>query len=240
MVRGVVVPLVTPFRRDLSIDFDAVRWLVRRQAEAGVSGIFPYSTTGEFVHLTPDEGVELTRVVLEEVGGRVQVLPGIGANCTDASVELGLRMRNLGADGVIALPPFFFKPSREGLRLHFSRIAERVDLPVIVYNIPSATGVNIPVDLYAELAEEHSNVVGAKVTYDSVSYLRRLIQTVREVRRDFSVLTGMDDLLLANLALGGDGGIMALANVAPQIHVSVWRAWEEGDLARAVSEFRRL
>lgn len=237
---GVITPLITPFNRDLSIDFEALEWLVNYHVRSGVNGVFPYSTTGEFVHLTVEEGLKLVEKVVEVVDGRVWVIPGISANCTDHSVELGVKVKDLGVDGAIITPPYFFKVGRDKLKLHFSKVAEKVDLPVIVYNIPSATGINIPVELYVELAEEHENITGAKVTYDSISYLKMLIREVKSVRRDFTVLTGLDYQLLDTLLMGGNGGIMALANVAPKIHVEVFKSWTSGDLKTAHEYFKKL
>lgn len=237
---GVITPFITPFKEDLSIDVDAAKWLARYQAEHGVHGVFPNSTTGEFVHLKKEESIEITKAVLEEVGGKVWVIPGISTNCTEHSIELGRIFKDLGVDGVIVTPPFFFKVGRERLKLHFSRIAEKIDLPIIVYNIPATTGINIPVDLYVELAKEYNNIVGAKVTYDSLAYFRKLISSVKSVRKDFAVLTGIDDFLLPVLMMGGDGGIMALANVAPQIHRAIYDAWTENNLAKAYEEYKKL
>lgn len=232
--------MITPFREDLELDLDALKWLVGHQVKGGVHGVFPNSTTGEFVHLRKEEAIKLTEVLLEEAGEKLWVIPGISDNSTDRAIELGLKFKDMGVDGVIVTPPFFFKIDRERLKLHFSRIAAKLELPIIVYNIPSTTGINIPVELYAELSTEHSNVVGAKVTLDSVSYLRKLIDSVKSVRKDFSVLTGMDNLLLFNLMMGGDGGITALANLTPRLHRAVYDAWIEGDIARAHEENRKL
>jgi len=237
---GVISPFVTPFRRDLSLDLDAVRWLARYQAERGVHGVFPNSTTGEFVHLRESEALELTRAVVEEVGGDVWVIPGITANCTEHAIELGRRFLDMGVDGLVVAPPYFFKPGRDELKKHFSRIAERLDAPIILYNIPSTTGINLSIDLVTELAREHSNIVAAKVTFESFTYLRKLIKEVKSVRSDFAVLTGLDEMLLPTLMMGGDGGIMGLANVAPQIHRAVYDAWSEGDVVRAYAAWRRL
>ncbi|MEM0458042.1 MAG: dihydrodipicolinate synthase family protein [Sulfolobales archaeon] len=237
---GVITPLITPFKEDLSIDLEAVRWLVRYQVSKGVHGIFPNSTTGEFVHLRKEESIDLTRTVIEEVGGKTWVLPGISSNYTDHSIELGLLFKDLGVDGVIITPPFFFKISGGRLKLHFSRVAEKIDIPIIIYNIPAMTGINIPVSLYVELAKEYSNVVGAKITYDSYTYLRELIFEVKNARKDFAILTGLDDLLLPVLMMGGDGGIMALANLAPQIHRAVYDAWLRGEIERAYREYKKL
>jgi 4-hydroxy-tetrahydrodipicolinate synthase len=238
--RGIITPLITPFNEKLEIDFDALRWLAHHQLRGGVHGIFPNSTTGEFVHLEREEAIRLTGALIEEVGGKIWVIPGISHNSTDKAVELGNIFKDMGVDGVIVTPPFFFKIDVRKLKLHFSRIADRVDLPIIIYNIPSLTGINVPIELYIELAQEHNNIAGAKVTYDSFSYLRRLIQGIKSVRKDFSVLTGMDDLLLFNLMMGGDGGITALANLTPSLHRSIYDAWENGDLRRALEENYKL
>lgn len=237
---GVITPFITPFKEDLSIDFEAIRWLARYQAERGVHGIFPNSTTGEFVHLKTEESIKITETVLEEVKDKVWVIPGISSNCTEHCIELGKAFMDLGVDGVIVTPPFFFKVSGKRLKLHFSKIAEKIDLPIIVYNIPSTTGINIPVELYEELASEYSNIAGAKITYDNLGYFRRLINRVKSIRRDFAVLTGIDYLLLPVLMMGGDGGIMALANVAPWIHRAVYDAWVKGDIAKAHEENKKL
>ncbi len=238
--RGIITPLITPFDEKLEIDFEALRWLAYHQLRGGVHGIFPNSTTGEFVHLEREEAIRLTEALIDEVGGKIWVIPGISHNSTDKAIELGSIFKDMGVDGVIVTPPFFFKIDAKKLKLHFSKIAERVDLPIIIYNIPSLTGINVPIELYIELAQEYNNIAGAKVTYDSFSYLRRLIQRMRSVRKDFSVLTGMDDMLLSNLMMGGDGGITALANVTPGMHRSIYDAWADGDLKRALDENHKL
>lgn len=236
---GVIVPTVTPFKEDLSLDLDALRWLISFLSESKVDGIFVNSTTGEFVHLTEDEMMEITEVSLDATEGP-KIISGISANRTEKVISLGKKMKDLGVDGAVLMPPFFFRLKEDWLLHHFTRIANSVDIPLIIYNIPSLTGNDIPISVYVKLAEEFSNVVGAKVTKDSVTYIRNLIRRVKEVRPDFSVLTGMDDHLLNTLALGGDGGIMALANVAPQIHVSILRSWRSGDIKEAVASFRKL
>jgi 4-hydroxy-tetrahydrodipicolinate synthase len=237
---GVISPFITPFREDFSIDVEGVKWLARYQVERGVHGIFPNSTTGEFVHLTRDEAILITRIVIEEVGDKAWVIPGISANYTEDSVNLGRIFRDMGVSGVIVTPPYFFKISAEKLKLHFSTILEKLDLPVIIYNIPATTGINIPINLYLELIREYSNLVGAKITYENFTYFRQLIQVVKGEKKDFAVLTGLDELLLPVLMMGGDGGIMALANVAPQIHRSIYNAFIKGDLRKALEEWHKL
>jgi 4-hydroxy-tetrahydrodipicolinate synthase len=237
-MQGIIVPMITPFKEDLSIDFEATEWLVERLERGEVDGIFPYSTTGEFVHLSEEEGVSLAEKVIDS-SKRAMILPGISSNSTDTSIRLGRRMKEIGANGVVVTPPFFFKLREEHLILHFSTIADKVDLPIILYNIPALTGNMISVSAVMKLAEEHSNIAGIKVTYDSISYMRNLME-VKSVRRDFSILTGLDDHLFNTLAIGGDGGIVACANIAPELHVSLYRSFRKGDLNKAVEVHRRI
>ncbi len=237
---GVITPFITPFNEKLELDLDAARWLARYQAKNGVHGIFPNSTTGEFVHLSSEEAQKLVEVILEEVGSRVWVIPGISANATHHCIALGKKFKDMGVHGVVVTPPFFFKLSIEGLYKHFSMVAQNLDIPIIVYNIPPLTGVNIPIELYVKLAEEYSNIVAAKVTFESFPYIRKLILEVKSIRKDFAVLTGLDEMLLPVLMMGGDGGIMALANAVPQLHRAIYDSYLAGDLTKAVEEYRKL
>jgi 4-hydroxy-tetrahydrodipicolinate synthase len=237
---GVITPLITPFSEDYSIDEEGLRWLVRYLIKKRVHGVFPNSTTGEFVHLTKEEALRITEITLEESGGNIWVIPGISSNYTEHCIELGRAFKDLGVDGVIVTPPYFFKIDHERLKIHFSKILEKIDLPVIIYNIPSATGINISISLYKELSKEYNNLAGAKVTYENFIYLRQLIQMVKSERRDFAVLTGLDEMFLPLLMLGGDGGIMALANVFPEIHRAIYDSYMSGDLLKALEEWRKL
>lgn len=240
MFKGVIVPLITPFNEDYSIDFVGLEWLVKFLVEKGVDGIFPYSTTGEFVHLKYDEGIRIVERIMEIIDRKVKIIPGISANSTLNCIDLGKVMEDLGVDGVIATPPFFFKLNEDQLFEHFSSIAKKIDLPIIVYNIPSLTGNFISIKLYRRLAEEYSNIAGAKITYDSVSYMRDLIFELKATRKDFSILTGLDDLLLNTLILGGDGGIMACANFAPEIHITLYRSFIRGEYDVALEMHKKL
>ncbi len=231
--KGIIVPLITPFTKDLSLDIDAAKWLARYLSKEGIDALFPCSTTGEYVHLSRDECIELTKAILEEVRGRTKVIPGITANTTIHVIELGKAMKDLGVDGVVVSTPYYFKISRDMLKDYFSKVAEKVDLPIMIYNIPQFTGINIPVELYRELATEYSNIVSAKITYDSLSYLRSLIANVRSIRKDFTVLTGLDDHILPALVLGADGGVVATAHIAPKVYKDLYNAWISGDISEA-------
>jgi Dihydrodipicolinate synthase/N-acetylneuraminate lyase len=179
--------MVTPFRPDGSLDVDAFQWLAKRLVSAGVDGLFPNSTTGEFVHLTAEEAERLVRTAVAVAPAEVMVLPGVSSNRTEDSVRMARSFVNLGADGVVVLPPFFFRGGEEVMYRHLSEVAKAVDVPVVIYNNPINTGVVVPVSVYVRLAQEFSNVSAAKVTYADFSYLLELIREVKAVRKDFSV-----------------------------------------------------
>jgi len=238
--RGLIVPLITPFKKDLSVDFEGLRWLLSKLVESGVDGVFPSSSTGEFVHMTLEEIKEVNKFTVECVGGRVSVLAGATANSTDHVLDIARAARDSGADGIIVTTPFYFKHSQETLWKHFSIIAEKSDIPVVLYNNPGMTGVVIPPDLVAKLAEEYSNVVGIKVTYDDVKYFMKVIDSVKNLRRDFSVLTGSAYMLLTALALGGDGAVAAIGNAYPKTLREVYTRWLDGDRGGAAAAFERV
>jgi 4-hydroxy-tetrahydrodipicolinate synthase len=236
---GIIVPMITPFTEDYKVDLEGLEWLVRFLEDSGVHGLFPASTTGEFVHLTREErDLVVERVI--EAHRYTPVLPGVTANSTLEAIELARKYVDLGADGVIAAPPYYFKPRREGLLRHFSMLAEKVDSPILIYNIPSLTGNPVDVDLLLELASEYSNVVGVKITYPDLTYLRRVIIELKSLDREFSILTGIADLLLPNLMAGGDGGIVALANFAPKLLIELYNTYMENDCHTAVKVWRRI
>jgi 4-hydroxy-tetrahydrodipicolinate synthase len=238
-LEGVVVPMVTPYASDFSLDLEATRWLSSNLSSRGVAGIFVNSSVGEFVHLSRDEVIKLTRQVIEAKGGGVKVMGGVSANYTEDAVSLGKALVDVGVDAIVATTPFYFKVGPEALIRHFSIIADKVDVPLIIYNIPIFTGIEIPLSVYVKLLE-HQNVVGTKVTVDSLDYMRRLVLRLKPIRRDFSIMTGFDDYLLPLLLMGGDGGVMGLANAVPQVHLSVYRSWKEGKLREASEEWRKL
>lgn len=240
MFKGVIVPLITPFKEDYTIDYSALKWLVQYLVSREVNGLFPVSTTGEFIHLSFEEKIAITKTVVEEVSGKVKIIPGASENTTLMVLKLAKEYADLGVDGVVVTPPYYFKYDFNGLWRHYSVIAEKTDLPILMYNIPSLTGNNIPIELVIKLAREYPNIVGIKVTYDSLSYMRRLILAVKQERKDFSVLTGSSDYLLPTLILGGDGGILALAHIAPRICTGIVKAWKDREYEKAFDLYIKL
>lgn len=236
MFSGVIVPMITPFREDYTVDYEGLEALVKYLVEEGVDGLFPVSTTGEFPHLSFKEALEIVRKTVEYGGDKTRIIPGATANTPLQVLEYVKAYEDLGVDGVIVAPPYYYRLGYEELREYYSVIAEKTSLPIIVYNIPGLTGNNIPVELLVELAREYSNIVGVKITYDSISYMRKTVMKVKEARQDFTVLTGLDDYLLPTLMLGGDGGVMACANFAPRIHLELVRAWYNRDYSKAIEQ----
>ncbi len=240
MFKGIITPLITPFKKNYEIDLNGVKWLIEHLIRGGVHGVFPISTTGESAHLTFEEKKSLIREVVNLVNGRSKVLPGVGTASTLETIELGRFAKDVGVDGVVVITPYFFKLRSEDLKKHYSLIAESLDIPIIIYHIPSITGVNLPVNVVKELALEYSNIVGIKITYDSLTYLKNVVDELKGVRRDFSILTGMDQYLLTTLMMGGDGGVLALSNVFPKLHVSIYEAWLRNDLLKAYKLYKDL
>ncbi len=237
-MRGVIVPLVTPFNGDYSVDFPALEEHLEYLQKAGVHGIFINATTGEFTSLSTEE-----RRVLAEKGRELVdsafYLVGTASTNTFEVIELTRHAQDIGADYAVIAPPYYCPLSDDALFMHYSMIAERTDIPIILYNIPSCANP-MSVSLIKRLALEYQNIAGIKETIDSINHIRDVILEVKGERRDFKVFTGLDQHFLNTLMLGGDGGIMACANFAPEIHLALFKAFEEKDFDKAVVYARKL
>jgi len=210
MFTGCGTALVTPFRRDLSLDEEAVRRLVRRQIEGGINFLVPCGTTGESPTLSHAEQRRVVQIAIEEARGRVPVLAGAGGNDTAHVIELAREFKALGADGILSVSPYYNKPTQEGLYQHFKAIAA-VALPIILYNIPGRTGVNIEPATLKRLAEI-DNIIGVKEASGNISQMAVILDNVPE---NFLVLSGDDGITLSLLALGGRGLISVVSNEIP-------------------------
>ncbi|KAE9950537.1 dihydrodipicolinate synthase family protein, partial [Escherichia coli] len=171
---------------------------------------------------------------------RVPVLIGVGSPSTDEAVKLAQHAQAYGADGIVAINPYYWKVAPRNLDDYYQQIARSVTLPVILYNFPDLTGQDLTPETVTRLALQNENIVGIKDTIDSVGHLRTMINTVKSVRPSFSVFCGYDDHLLNTMLLGGDGAITASANFAPELSVGIYRAWREGDLATAATLNKKL
>ena len=238
-MRGCATALVTPFRGDGSVDLDGVRALAGRQLRAGVRLLVPCGTTGESVTMSAEERVAVVAAAVEvarQHGGRV--IAGTGSNSTSATVEQSVRARELGADAVLVVAPYYNKPTQEGLYQHFRTAAEAVaPLPVVIYNVPGRTSSNITAQTALRLAREVPNVVAVK---EASGNLAQIMEILRDRPKDFLVLSGDDALTLAMIALGADGLVSVASNEAPREMSRLIDAALAGDWAAARKLHYRL
>ncbi|MDH5021531.1 4-hydroxy-tetrahydrodipicolinate synthase [Halobacterium rubrum] len=227
---GVYPAMTTPLFDDGSIDFDRLREHARRLVDRGVDGVVPVGTTGESATLTHDEHVEVVEVVADEVGGEVPVIAGAGSNSTHEAVGLAGRSVDAGADALLLISPYYNRPEPAGMEAHYREVADRIDAPQIVYNVPSRTGRNVDVETVASLAS-HDRIVGYKAASGDVGRVSEVVERTRD--EAFSVLSGDDALTLPVCSVGGRGAISVTANVEPErVSGVVWSA-VEGDYERA-------
>jgi 4-hydroxy-tetrahydrodipicolinate synthase len=226
---GVGTALITPFRKDGSIDESAVRRLARRQVDAGVHFVSPCGTTGEAPTLSDREKVRVCQLVVEEVAGRVPVLAGAGGYNTREVIELIHELAGIGVDGILSVTPYYNKPTQEGLYQHYKAIAESTSLPIVLYNVPGRTGVNLEVQTVVRLSAI-PNIVGVK---EASGNLVQMSEIVAAVPGDFLLLSGDDPIAVAVMAIGGKGLISVASNAAPSEVVQMIELAEKGDFAGA-------
>ena len=226
---GVGTALVTPFTKDGSVDERAVRRLVRRQIDAGVHFVSPCGTTGEAPTLDRSEKLRIIQLVVDEARGRVPVLAGAGSYDTREVIALARELERIGVDGLLSVTPYYNKPTQEGLYQHFKAIAESTSLPIMLYNVPGRTGVNIEVRTVVRLSEL-PNIIAIKEASANVVQMSEIIAAVRE---DFLLLGGDDPLTVAVMAAGGRGIVSVASNVAPAEMVQIVEMAERGDFAGA-------
>lgn len=226
---GVGTALVTPFTKAGALDEAAVRRLGRRQIDAGIHFLVPCGTTGENPTLTPDERVRIVEILADEAAGKVPVLAGAGGYNTLDVIHLADAMRKAGATGLLSVSPYYNKPTQQGLYEHYQAIAESTPLPIILYNVPGRTGVNIEPATVARLSAI-PNIVGVKEASGNMS---QMCDVLRAVPRDFIVLSGDDALTLPLMAVGGRGVISVASNEIPAEMARMVEAAERGDFAAA-------
>ncbi|HZM94959.1 MAG TPA: 4-hydroxy-tetrahydrodipicolinate synthase [Vicinamibacterales bacterium] len=225
---GVGTALITPFTRDGSLDEAAVKRLARRQIEGGVHFLSPCGTTGEAPTLTHRDKLRVVELVVEEANGKVPVLAGAGGYDTREVIELARDMERVGADGLLSVTPYYNKPTQEGLYQHFKAIAEATPLPIVLYNVPGRTGVNMSADTTIRLSELR-NIVAIKEQPD----LPQMSTIISGAREDFIVLSGDDPVTVAVMAIGGKGVVSVASNEAPSEMAQIVELCEKGDFAAA-------
>ena len=236
MLKGSLVAIVSPMHEDGSLDLESFRSLLDWHIAQGTDGIVVVGTTGESPTVDVEEHCLLIRTAVEQVGGRIPVIAGTGANSTREAIELQAFAHKAGADMTLSVVPYYNKPTQEGLYRHFKAIAESVDLPLIMYNVPGRTVCDMTNDTALRLAQV-PNIVGIK---DATGNLERGADLVRRAPRDFAVYSGDDGTALALMLIGGDGVISVTANAAPRLMHEMCAAAASGDLARARSVNNKL
>jgi 4-hydroxy-tetrahydrodipicolinate synthase len=236
MFRGSLVATITPMRSDGSLDEKAYAEFVGWQIDEGTHGIVPVGTTGESPTLSHDEHKRVVDIAVEVAAGRVPVIAGAGSNSTAEAIDLARHAKRAGADATLVVTPYYNKPTQEGLYLHFKAIADAVELPMIIYNIPPRSVIDMTVETMARLAR-HPNIVGVK---DATANLARPLHTRRACGSGFCQLSGEDHTAVAFLAAGGDGCISVSANVAPRLCSEMQIAWQEGRVNDAIALQDRL
>jgi 4-hydroxy-tetrahydrodipicolinate synthase len=225
---GVGTALITPFANDGSLDEAAVKRLVKRQIDGGVHFLSPCGTTGEAPTLTHRDKLRVVELVVEEANGRLPVLAGAGGYDTKEVIELARDMERVGADGLLSVTPYYNKPTSEGLYQHFKAIADGTRLPIVLYNVPGRTGINMDVKTTVRLSQI-PNIVGVKAPGD----LPQVSEIISAAREDFIVLSGDDPVTVAHMAVGGKGVVSVASNEAPAEMAQIVELCEKGDYAAA-------
>lgn len=229
MIKGSIVAIVSPMREDGALDFDAYRRLIDWHVAEGTNAVVAVGTTGESPTVDPEEHGELIRVAVEAAKGRIPVIAGTGGNSTSEAIELTRHARSVGAAATLQVVPYYNKPTQEGLYRHFRAIAENVELPMILYNVPGRTVADLANDTTVRLSQV-PGIVGIK---DATGDLARAADLLKRLPANFAVYSGNDDSALALILMGGQGVISVTANVAPRGVAEMCKAALAGDFARA-------
>ena len=230
LFRGTGVALITPFKKDGSVDEQKLRELVEFQITNGTEAILPAGTTGESATLSHAEHQLVMEIVLDQANKRVPVIVGAGSNSTREAISLTGHAKSLGADGVLSVAPYYNKPTQEGFYRHYAAIAEAVDIPIVVYNVPGRTGSNINAETTVRMAEEIPNIYAVKEASGNVPQMMEILMGRPD---DFAVYSGDDQFAFTLVALGGDGIISVAANEVPQMFSDMIRFALAGDLVNA-------
>jgi 4-hydroxy-tetrahydrodipicolinate synthase len=230
MIKGSIVAIITPMHVDGSLDYDSLGRLVDWHIAEGTDGIVIVGTTGESATVTVEEHCALIKACVDRVAGRIPVIAGSGGNSTAEAIVLTRYAKEAGADATLQVVPYYNRPTQEGMYQHFKAIAEAVDLPVILYNVPGRTVADMSTETVLRLAAVR-NIIGIK---DATGNIGRGVDLLRQVPADFAVFSGDDPTAMALMLAGGKGNISVSANVAPRAMADMCRAAMTGDIARAI------
>jgi 4-hydroxy-tetrahydrodipicolinate synthase len=230
MFKGSIVALVTPFTKNNEIDEKTLEKLVHFHIKNGTDGIVPCGTTGEASTLNYEEHERVIEICIRAAQKRIPIIAGTGSNSTQEAIDMSLRAKEMGADGLLLVSPYYNRPTQKGLHLHFKAIADAVDLPIILYNIASRTGVNIEPETLLKLVEDCRNIVAVKEASGSLDQMSRIISLCG---KRLTMLSGDDSLTLPLMAIGGVGIISVVSNIIPKDVKAMVEAFANGDLSSA-------
>ena len=227
---GAGVAIVTPMNADETVNYEKLGELLEEQIAGGTDAIIICGTTGESSTLDHEEHLEVIHYAIDKVAGRLPVIAGTGSNCTDTAIYLSTEAEKLGADALLLVTPYYNKATQKGLIKHYTRIAQSVKLPIILYYVPSRTGCNILPETAAYLAEHVENIVAIKEATGNISQITKLMRLVGD---KMDLYSGNDDQVVPLMALGAKGVISVLSNVAPRQTHEIVASWMEGDIERS-------
>ena len=229
MLKGLYIALVTPFNKDGSLNEDKLRELVRFHIDSGTDGLVPCATTSENPTYTWEEHFRIIELVVNEAAGNLKVVAGCGTNSTIRSIENLIKARELGADGAMVVTPYYNKPTQEGLYAHFMKLADDGGLPLMLYNVPGRTGVNMKPSTVKRLSE-HENIIALKEASADLEQMSEIISLCGD---KLILMSGDDSLTLPILSIGGKGVVSVVGNIVPKDVISLISIFEEGDLEEA-------
>ncbi|HQP91308.1 MAG TPA: 4-hydroxy-tetrahydrodipicolinate synthase [Candidatus Omnitrophota bacterium] len=228
--KGSIVALVTPFTKNGEVDEACLQKLVKFHIENGTDGIVPCGTTGESATLNYEEHERVIEICVKAANKKIPVIAGTGSNSTQEAIDLSKHAKDIGADGLLLVSPYYNKPTQKGLYLHFKAIAEAVELPIILYNIASRTAVNIEPETIARLVKDCKNITSVKEASGSLEQMSRIVSLCG---KDLTLFSGDDALTLPVMSIGGEGIISVVANIIPKDVKALVEAFNKGDLAEA-------
>jgi len=235
-LKGVFVPMITPFKQNEDIDEESLRAFTDFLVEKGVNGVIPCGSTGEYSLMSADEHKKVVKTVVDQVNGKIPVVAGAGNPGTKNALDLAKYAKDAGADGILAVTPYYHNPTDEGLLEHYRTLAEKGDIPTILYNLPRVTGYDLNPALTTRLTEIR-NLAGIK---DSTWNFAHTMDLIRYAQDKITIVTGYSEYLLPALVIGAKGGIMTGANVAPQVHLDLYNAFQAGDIKGALKLHNKL
>lgn len=229
MIRGSMVALITPFHEDGSVNYDKLRELVEWHIQEQTDAILVLGTTAETPALTVTEEDEIARISIETAAGRVPIIVGSGSNNTMIAMEQSIKYEKMGADALLVITPYYNKTNKSGMVNHFYTVADAVNIPIYVYNVPGRTGVSLTYEALAEISK-HKNIVGIKEASGDISFVTKISRLITE---DFNVYSGNDDMSIPLMSVGGAGIISVLANILPRETHEMAMAFLNGDVKKA-------